>query len=65
MSLDKGIEAGKEKREQYRGAKAVDSTCRNHGGCGYCESNRQHKYNKILLIAQDIYEAWEEEENEI
>ena len=33
MSLDKSIEHGKEHRKKYRGAKAVDKTCRNHGGC--------------------------------
>ena len=32
MSLDKAIEHGKEHRKPYRGAKAVDKTCRNHGG---------------------------------
>ena len=31
MGLEKAIEHGKEKRKAYRGAKAVDSTCRNHG----------------------------------
>lgn len=40
MSLDKAIKSGKEKRRQYRGAKAVDCTCRNHGSCAYCLSNR-------------------------
>lgn len=33
MSLDKSIEHGKEKRKPYYGAKAIDRTCRNHGGC--------------------------------
>ena len=28
MSLDKAIKHGKEKRKPYRGAKAVDKTCR-------------------------------------
>lgn len=40
MSLDKAIKSGKEKRRQYRGAKAIDCTCRNHGSCAYCLSNR-------------------------
>lgn len=42
MSLDKAIEHGKEKRKPYRGAKAVDATCRNHGSCKWCEMNRTH-----------------------
>ena len=46
MSLNKAIEHGKEKRKQYRGAKAVDCTCRNHGSCGWCLSNRLHKFKK-------------------
>ena len=38
MSFDKYM--GKEHRKPYHGAKAVDPTCRNHGGCPYCEGNR-------------------------
>lgn len=44
MSLDKAIEHGKERRKEYRGSKAIDKTCRNHGGCEWCEENRKHKY---------------------
>ena len=43
MSLDKAIEHGKEHREPYRGEKAIDATCRNHGGCPLCEGNRKFK----------------------
>lgn len=43
MSLDKAIEHGHEHREQYRGSKAIDKTCRNHGGCPWCEENRMYK----------------------
>ena len=44
MSLDKAIEHGKEKRKPYRGDKLVDPSCRNHGGCPWCERNRKHKF---------------------
>jgi len=44
MSLDKAIEHGKERRKPYRGSKAFDYTCRNHGGCPWCEENRKHKF---------------------
>ena len=44
MSLDKAIEHGKERRKPYRGSKAIDPTCRNHGGCQWCEENRKHKF---------------------
>ena len=44
MSLDKSIEHGKEHRKEYTGSKAIDKTCRNHGGCAWCEENRKKKY---------------------
>lgn len=44
MSLDKAIEHHKEKRQMYRGSKAIDCTCRNHGSCDWCRQNRQHKF---------------------
>ena len=40
MSLDKAIHHKKEKRKPYRGSKAIDCTCRNHGSCTFCEHNR-------------------------
>lgn len=49
--LNKAIEHGKERRKPYRGAKAVDSTCCNHGGCPYCERNRTYKNEKRLQAA--------------
>ena len=52
MSLDKAIEHGKECRKRYRGAKAVDSSCRNHGSCQWCRDNRTHKNNKRELKAE-------------
>ena len=46
MSLDKAIQHKKEHRKEYRGAKAIDRTCRNHGSCPYCQSGRLFKSNK-------------------
>ena len=43
MSLDKAIKHGKEKRKPYTGSKAIFASCRNHGGCPFCEENRRHK----------------------
>ena len=40
MSLDKAIEHNKEHRKPYRGGKAIDRTCRNHGSCPWCKGNR-------------------------
>ena len=53
MSMDKAIEHGKEHRKKYRGAKAIDKSCRNHGGCPWCEGNRKHKYLKAEQSALD------------
>lgn len=50
MSLYKAIEHGKEHRKQYgtQGdyGKLVDKNCRNHGGCPYCEGNRNYNTRK-------------------
>ena len=52
MSFDKSIQPGKEHRKHYRGAKAVDCTCRNHGSCEWCHRNRTHKNDKRELAAE-------------
>ena len=46
MSLDKAIEHGKEKRKPYYGSKAFDCSCRNHGTCSWCLSNRTIQQQK-------------------
>jgi len=53
MSFDKAIEHGKEKRKAYRGSKAIDKTCRNHGGCPWCEENRKHKFRYKRAIQEE------------
>lgn len=53
MSLDKAIEHGKEHRKTYRGARAVDKSCRNHGDCDYCKQGRLFKYKKKMLKYSD------------
>ena len=44
MAFDKAIKSGKEHRKPYTGSKAIDGTCRNHGGCEWCAENRKHKF---------------------
>lgn len=44
MSLDKAIKHGKEHRKPYTGSKVYFVSCRNHGGCPWCEENRKHKF---------------------
>lgn len=51
MSLDKAILSGKEHRQMYRGAKAIDCTCRNHGSCAWCQGNRTYKNDRRELAA--------------
>ena len=38
--LDKAIDHGKEHRKKYKGSKSFDRSCRNHGNCGWCVTNR-------------------------
>ena len=63
MSLDKAIAHGKERRKPYRGSKAFDYTCRNHGSCPWCEENRKHKFRDKFppLREESVYEVDNEE----
>lgn len=60
MALHKAIKSGKEKRVEYgtKGqpyCKAVDPSCRNHGGCPWCTGNRTYKnLAKKKLAEQEI-----------
>ena len=57
MGLDKAIEHHKEKRKQYRGAKACDKACRNHGSDDWAKDNRLYRANKLLEKSeQDLEE---------
>ena len=60
--LDKAIEHGKEHRKPYRGSKAFDRTCRNHGGCDWCKDNRLYRTNRLEEKAKQDIETMEEEE---
>ena len=52
----KAIFYKKEKRKEYRGAKAIDCTCRNHGSCPWCKENRLHKFTMSKLRKSDSKE---------
>lgn len=65
MSLNKSIVYGKEHRKPYRGAKAIDRTCRNHGSCGWCKENRMHKNDKMELKTMYDLEEWESDSIQI
>jgi hypothetical protein len=53
MSLNKSIESGKEKRKPYYGAKAFDSSCRNHGSDTWDLWNRTYSTIKRKMEADD------------
>ena len=55
MSLDKAIEHGKEHRKPYRGSKAIDPSCRNHGGCPWCEENRKFRFREEKNVTLIIF----------
>lgn len=63
MSLDKAIEHGKEKRKPYKGAKAVDCTCRNHGSCEWCKNNRLYKQVRMDEASRQEFKEFENEED--
>lgn len=45
MALDKAIQSGKEHRKPYfKYCEQIDPSCRNHGGCPWCEANRKHRF---------------------
>ena len=58
MSLDKAITHGKEKRKPYRGSKRIDRSCRNHGGCPWCEENRKHKFRDKHSMEEEKNETY-------
>lgn len=54
MSLDKGIEYGKERRQQYYRHKSFSRSCRHGGNCDRCRSGRQYNGKKRELSAKEI-----------
>lgn len=70
MALDKAILHGKEHRKPYKGVKAYDSQCCNHGSCDRCRDGRLYQYNKMLAKANQKMMEFEycerhEEENSV
>lgn len=63
MSLDKAIKHGKEKRKPYYGSKAIDCTCRPHGSCEWCRSNRLYQQLKMEEASRQALEESEEVKN--
>lgn len=61
MAFTKAIEHKKEHRKIYRGSKAFDASCRNHGGCNWCLKNRIYKYDKKKEATRLKEEEFEQE----
>lgn len=56
MTLDKEIEHGKEKKRPYRGSKAIDPSCRNHGSCEWCKEGRLYKRRRQDVATKQALE---------
>ena len=51
----------KDWRKPWRGDRKssnFDSSCRNHGSCGYCEDNRTYQYKKARLDTKEQLDEW-------
>lgn len=62
MALDKAIEHKKEHRKPYKLCKQIDPSCRNHGGCLWCEGNRKYAYKKNIQKMEFRLKEWESEQ---
>ena len=63
MTLNKAIEYGKERREQYRKSKQFDSTCRNRGSCPWCYRNRTIRWRSKRKVADEAIRKYYEEQS--
>lgn len=59
MSLDKAIQHHKEHRRPYRGAKAVDVSCRNHGDDDWAKGNRLYGARRRKDAAESAIHDYE------
>jgi len=53
MSLEKAIQYKKEFRKPFYGSARWDGSCRCHGGCSYCLSNRTIQSQRALRSSED------------
>ena len=64
MGLEKAIKHGKEHRKPFgkdygNFSKSIDMSCRNHGGCSWCEGNRTYRYRRDLKAALEEMKEFE------
>lgn len=60
MSFDNHYPNRKDQRKPYRKAKACDRSCRNHGGCVWCERNRLYQDRKERQAADRQVKEFED-----
>lgn len=65
MSLDKTIQHLKEHRKPYRGVKAVDITCHNHGSDDWAMEDCLIQPMKKLAKAEDKLKEHQEETQDV
>jgi len=58
MGFDKEYPNRKDWRKPYRGSKAFDHSCRNKGGCGYCQNNRLYFDKRNRSAADEELSKW-------
>ncbi len=51
-------------KRPYTKSKRFDKSCRCHGGCSYCLSNRDHKNRKRKEKADEALKDWKKENEE-
>jgi hypothetical protein len=50
----------KERETHYRRSRAFDPSCRSHGGCPWCQGNRQHQWRKYPTLQEELRMAEED-----
>ena len=50
-------------RRAYTGSKRFDASCRNHGGCPWCERNRLYADRRARTVADEQIEDYNEGED--
>jgi len=59
VSFDKKYLRRKDWRKPYRKSARFDRSCRPHGSCGYCRSNRTHanKRREPIDTTEEVYDV--------
>lgn len=58
MSLEKAILHGKERRKPYTDVRRFVRSCRNHGSCGWCRSDRTRNKRLVNQIMSYELQLW-------